>query len=148
MTKLCVTGTHSCAMMSIGSFKGDNFDRNEAYKADKSSFNPVSLSVEETVQYFRDSVLMPTSQPIGRTGDYPFQALMDAIDETDLKPKACFATLNESQRNMNNKYWEKELLRNGFVYLGKNSNNWGSMNYTYVRNFEVAEQQSEQAHAA
>lgn len=134
MTMLCVMGTHSCATMSIGSFKGDNKDLNEKYKVDRSSFDESSLKEDETVTWFRNKVMMPTIQNIGRTADYPFQALMDAIDASDLKPKACFATLNQSQYQMNDHYWEKELLRNGFVKFGEVQNNWGSLNHLYVRN--------------
>lgn len=138
MTTLCVMGTRSCATISIGGFKGDNYDRNEAYKKDKSSFNENNLT--KTVQWFRDNILMPISQPVDQTDDYPFQALMDAIDESDMKPKALFAVLNQSQLQINSGYWKKELLRNGFTLIGKNQNNWGSMNYIFVRNMTMVPQ--------
>lgn len=148
MTMLCVMGTHSCATMSIGSFKGENKDLNEKYKADKSTFDEGLLKSEETVKWFRDNIMMPVRQGIGRTANYPFQALMDTIDATDLKPKACFATLNQSQYQLDNHYWEKELLRNGFVKFGEVVNNWGSMNHLYVRNLKLIPVQEGEALAA
>ncbi len=137
MTHLATMGTHSCATMAIGSFKGDNQAINEAYKNatdKKAAKNEFLKGIKNTVQWFRDRILMPTTQDLGRTDNYPFELLMEEIRDSTLAPKFLIATVNSAQFIADNNYWPKELMRWGFKLVDKTQNNWGGLNYIYVRN--------------
>jgi len=119
MPHLATMGTSSCATMAIGWFKGAR-QENEAYKADKDTYEE-----EEglTVMEFRDEVLNPISQPLGRTANMPFEKLMEDIEDTDLSGKMCIITLNRDQ--FLEGYWPEELNRWDFFLVTKCKNNWG-----------------------
>ncbi len=129
MTHAATMGTFSCATMSIGSFKGNNRELNESYKKDPKSWATPKegLSVEQ----FSSQILYPTSQPLGRTHDMPFEKLMQDIKKI-LPDKLISATLNETQFMGNDHYWPKELKRHGFRLMAKTRNSWGQLNYVYM----------------
>lgn len=131
MTHVATMGTHSCATVSIGSFKGDNFQRNQAYLEDKSTGTVVG---GETAQQFYSNVLYPTSQPLGKSGDYPFDMLMDAIDGGSLNSKFIIATLNQHQMNFENGYWPARLEERGFAQIDKTKNDIGQVCTVFTRN--------------
>ncbi len=133
MTRLATAGTSSCATISIAHFKGDNMDLNEAYKADKNSFSGLA-DEDKTVKNFYDDVLYPISQPLGHTGEYPFERLMEEIDDSEMSTKFILATLNSWQFNKNDKYWPKELERHGFKLVDVTDNTIGERCYIFVRN--------------
>lgn len=141
MPMLQTSGTHSCAMISIGDFKtGDQYKINEAYLKDKETGK---LAGEDTyiisnlgmnVQEFIDRVLYPTEQELGRTNVYCFDHLMDLIEDTDLNGKYTIATLTGFQKSFENGYWDKRLTERGFTQIDQTYNNWGDVCYVYVKN--------------
>jgi hypothetical protein len=131
MTYACVTGTASCAMFSIGWFKGGK-EINENYQKDPKSFKYPDGGMP--VSDFSNKVLLPTSQPVGRTYDLPFTKLMEDISSTGLDKKLIWATLNQAQFVGDDGYWRKELEKHGFKLMCKTKNNWGSVNYMFARN--------------
>jgi hypothetical protein len=135
MPVLETTGMHSCAVISIGGFKGNSIFENEYYKEggvkDKWS---VGLSVYD----FYAEVLFPTEQNQGRTANMPFEKLMRDIDNCEyeggtLKTKMCLLCLNQEQRFQRNEYWHHEVKRWGFRLLRKTDNTDGGVNYIYAR---------------
>lgn len=132
MTHVATLGTSSCATIAIGGFKGNNMADNEVYLQNPSSFKEGTSGL--SVQDFSNNVLLPTSQNLGRSRDYPFEALMVAIDKSALKTKLVMATLNASQYMGNGQYWHKQLKKHGFKMIEKTQNSWGSVNYMYMRN--------------
>lgn len=133
MTRVATAGTSSCATISIAHFKGDNIDLNEAYKADKNSFDGPT-GEGKTVDDFYYDILYPTKQPLGHTGEYPFERLMEEIDDSEMSTKFILATLNSWQFNQNDKYWPKELERHGFKLMDVTDNTIGARCYIFVRN--------------
>ena len=130
MTRVATMGTSSCATIAIAHFKGDNYDDNEKYLADKSSF----VEPKNSVEGFYQDVLYPTSQPLGHSDEYPFDALMDAIDESDMRDKFIIATLGKSQTILKDGYWPKRLEARGFSLLEKTKNDIGEVCFIYTRN--------------
>lgn len=141
MSFLQTMGTHSCATIAIGSFKGDNYERNEEYLADKNK-GPSLIKTDKvgamkpvgTVDNFYNQILYPTIQDLGRTVDYPFDMLMDEIDKSCMHDKYTVVTLHEAQMNFQNGYWPNRLKERGFDLVDRTKNNIGSMNYIFVRN--------------
>lgn len=154
MTRLATTGNSSCAMISIAGFKDPDMDINKKYMEDKNSFKKPKESAcfvvsgnktkagnwkwgksKFTVNEFYDKILYPTTQPLGCTGDYPFERLMEEIEESEMWNKLILITLNSYQRNVCDKYWEKQLARWDFKLVDMTRNEIGSMCYIYIRNF-------------
>lgn len=133
MTHLATMGTFSCATMAIAGFKGNNIQINEEYKASKKPDDYLKAA-GLTVANWRQSILLPPSQPLGKTHDLPLELLMEQIEACDLKDKFVIATLNHAQYLGDDQYWPKELTRWGFKLVDKTMNNWGSMCYVYIRN--------------
>lgn len=132
MTHAATAGVSSCATFSIGGFKGNNYEINEAYKADPKSFKNPDTGM--SVDAFYQSIILPTSQPLGRTYDMPFRKLMEHIDNGSLNTKFILATLNHEQFHARSGYWPKELRECGFELVDKTKNTIGSVNYIFVRN--------------
>jgi hypothetical protein len=144
MTHIATLGTSSCATIAIGGFKEPNKEKNDAYIDNTKTFkdDAVGMSVKE----FSDKVLYPVSQPLGRTKDYPLEQLMQELERSALAGKLIIATLNQNQYMGNNLYWHKQLKKWGFKLFTKTNNNWGSVNYMYIRNpSEVALTEEEKA---
>lgn len=134
MTHIATMGTSSCATIAIGGFKDGQKELNEQYKSDK-KFTPVTTGPYKlSVSDFSSNILYPTQQNLGRTYDAPFTRIMEEVENSNLNSKLIIATLNEYQYKGNSKYWHKELLSHGFSLITKCSNNWGSINYVYIRN--------------
>jgi hypothetical protein len=131
MTHIATAGVSSCAIISIGGFKNGQMEINEQYKADKSSWKipDEGMSAEE----FYKKVLYPTSQPLGRTYDAPFERIMEEIEGCSLSTKTVFAALNQGQWLAKDGYWAKELRRHGFKLFAKTGNSIGQTNYLYMR---------------
>lgn len=140
MAKLSTMGTSSCATIAIQGFKEiykvySAVDLNEAYLNNTDGKSPDKLnSAQKAVQKFYNGILYPTEQKLGRTRDYPFDALMKAIDESSMNDKFTIITLNEYQKNYKDNYWENRLKFWGFELMDKTKNNIGDMCYIYVRN--------------
>ena len=137
MARATTAGTSSCATIAIGGIKtrGANAAKdNEDYLADKKGYKLYeSPRGEMTVDQFYSSVIFPTSQPLGETRDYPFDMLMDHIEDSSLKTKWMSLVLNQSQYNHDNHYWAKRAYARGFRLVEKTKNTLGSMNYVFVR---------------
>lgn len=131
MSMLQTAGTHSCATIAIGSFKGDNYERNEKYKATKEVIRKKMSGLD--VENFCNDILYPTKQDLGRTDDFPFEYLMDEIAK-HLSDKLITVTLNESQRYEHDGYWPKEFKRHGFVEVDRVNNEWGQTCSLYIKN--------------
>lgn len=142
MCFLQTAGTHSCATVAIGSFKGDNYARNEEYLADKSKGEKLVKPAPEAMTVkgcgspsdFYSKIIWPTLQDLGRTDDYPFDYLMDIIDGGSLNGKYMTTLLNTSQFEENDRYWHKRFIARGFELVDKTKNDIGSVCYIYVRN--------------
>ena len=132
MTHIATLGTSSCATIAIGGFKDGQREANEAYIADPKTFKGPKNGM--TVDEFSSKVLYPVSQPLGKTGDYPFEKLMQDLNKSGMSGKLVIATLNQHQFMGNDQYWHKQLKKHGFKLFTKTSNNWGSVNYMYIRN--------------
>jgi hypothetical protein len=129
-------GTSSCATISIGGFKkGDQKKLNEEYKANKTLPNSAGMSVQE----FYDEIIVPISQPLGKTQDLPFTKMMEDITTGGLHTKLCMAVLNDYQYQGDNRYWHEELKKWDFKLITKTYNDLGTVNYVYMRNPNVRE---------
>lgn len=142
MTHIATTGMGSCALISMSGFseKGNwpfkHKTRNEQYKEDPSSWTaPEPIHDKEpgcgTVADFYNDILYPTIQNLGRTGEYPFERLMEDVEKCGLKSKMIFACINSASQN--DGYWPAEFERWGFKLVDKTTNSIGSTNYIYVR---------------
>lgn len=131
MTHIATAGISSCATISIGGFKEGQHAINEAYKADKKSWSVPKEGM--SADRFYHDVLYPTSQPLGRTYDMPFERVMEEILGCSLGTKTIFAALNKNQWMMKDGYWSKELRRHGFKLFAKTGNSLGQTNYLYMR---------------
>ena len=128
MSRLATMGTSSCATIAISGFKDQDLNRNKQYLKNPEAFvEPVN-----SVDTFYNSILYPTSQPLGKTDEYPFDALMKAIDKSSMKDKFTIITLNEYQYKV--QHWLERLEHWGFTLMDKTKNNIGSMNYVFIRN--------------
>lgn len=145
MTHIATLGTSSCATIAIGGFKDGQKDANEVYIADPKTFKGPKDGM--TVAEFSSKILYPVSQPLGKTGDYPFQRLMEELDKSNMSSKLVMATLNEHQFLGAGQYWHHQLKKHGFKLITKASNNWGSVNYIYMRNPSEVEITKEEAAA-
>ena len=131
MTKLATMGTSSCATIAIGGFKGkEAYDLNESYRANPDEF----VEPENSVGDFYENVLYPTTQKLGRTDDYPFDALMAAINESSMKDKFIIATLNQYQMNYKDGYWPARFAEHGFTMFDATKNNIGQPCFLFSRN--------------
>jgi len=132
MSYAATMGTSSCATIAVGGFKAGQMELNEAYKANKKSF--VCPKDGYSVDEFSSNIIYPTSQPLGRTFDMPFEKLMEDLADSALSSKFVIATINKSQWLAKDNYWGKELRRWGFKLTFKCNNSIGMMNYIYTRN--------------
>jgi len=135
MSYVATMGTSSCATIAVGGFKEGQRENNEKYKADKASL--VLPKEGQSVEGFYNNTLYPTTQPLGRSYELPFEKVMEDIEACGLKTKFIIATLNIYQYNGNSEYWPNELNRWGFKLVSKTNNSIGSINYIYVRNPNV-----------
>lgn len=140
MARLATMGASSCATIAIQGFKtvGDEtaYEANEKYLLNPKAFTKTIKDDEGRycVAGFYNNILYPTDQQLGRTADYPFDALVDAIEKTSMKDKFIITVLNNHQKNFQNGYWPRRLEARGFKLIDKSKNNIGSMNWIYVRN--------------
>lgn len=131
MSRLSVMGTASCATISLCGFKTPDKHLNEEYINTPDKFKEFKVKDGLTVNEFYNQILYPTAQELGRTGNYPFQLLMELIDKSMMEDKFTIVTLNAHQ-NMG--YWPKHLKKWGFELVDKTKNNLGTMCYIYTRN--------------
>lgn len=141
MPRLQTAGTHSCSQIAIGDFKtylptGNFIQANKEYLESGRSYEDDANCSKDgmTVEDFRDDILLPTAQELGRTKAYPFDQLMDLIDNSDLKGKYITVNLPGFQKNAEDMYIHKRLLERGFEEIDQTHNNWGEVCYIYVRN--------------
>ena len=157
MTKVATMGTSSCAVLALQEFK--TFTRDSSldgmYKHNplgmtcqidaNNSYLEGKVSVEEwekfvnsvghlTANEFYNSVISPLKQDLGRSGQYPFDMLMDVIDNHSMGTKYIVATLNSSQRFASDGYWHNRLLARGFAQVDATDNNIGQVCFIYTRN--------------
>lgn len=128
MSRVATMGTSSCATIAVSGFKDTDVALNKAYNQDPSSFKRKG----RTVKSFYDNVLYPVEQNLGKSGEYPFDLLMQEIDDGDLSTKFIIATLNAYQYEKG--YWPPILEKHGFSLIDKTKNEIGSLNYIYTRN--------------
>ena len=129
MSRLATMGTFSCATLAISGFKSQDKNLNEAYRADpKKELKGDGMTVEE----FYNKIIVPTSQPLGKTAEYPFEFLMDKLENHDLGTKYISTTLNNSQ--MNEGYWPEILKKHGFEVVDETNNTLGERCTIWVRN--------------
>ncbi len=131
MTHVATSGTFSCATIAIAGFKGTNKDLNDAYLKDPNSFKEKDGI---TVGRFYQDILVPVSQPLGKSQEYPFEKLMQLIDQNGMKNKYTTAVLNKDQYLGNDQYWPTQLKKWGFKLVDKTKNDLGMVCYVYVRN--------------
>ena len=128
-------GTFSCAAAAIGNFGKSQptvtIAANEAYLADKTKLVRPTTGLSPS-QWF-SQVLMPVSQPQGRSYDLPFDALMDDVEACGLSTKMIAAILNTNLFAAGNGYFNRRLKARGFRLITKTGNSAGSTNYFYLR---------------
>jgi hypothetical protein len=147
MPAIKTAGAHTCAVIAIGNFKaGNQYDLNEQYlkdtNPDKMTDSSYIIEGGMSVQEFYDDIIYPTEQPLGETAIYPFDMLMDLIDESEMEGKLIIANLADFQYNFQDKYWHNRLKERGFELVDKTNNDIGGLNYFYIRNnnrVEIAE---------
>ncbi len=140
MTRVVTMGTFSCATIALAGFKGTNYEDNEAYR--KGEFEHTIPAGRKSLRDFWDAVLMPISQPLGETAEYPFDMLMDEVDagwgdygpKSKLGGKFIIATLNSTQAAWQYGYWPARLAARGFALIDKTNNSSGETCYIYTRN--------------
>ena len=131
MTRIATMGTSFCATIAIAGFGHGQKELNEAYIADPSTFKG---AIDMSVQDFYKKILYPTSQPLGHTDDYPFTALMEALDQSDMKDKFIILTLNQHQYGGLGGYWREQVEKWGFVLIDKTNNAIGQPCFIMTRN--------------
>lgn len=131
MTHVATMGTSSCATIAIAGFGQPEVIRNKKYMDDPTK---ADITSGQTVEEFYDKILYPTSQPLGKTADYPFDLLMEEIDKSRMNDKFTILTLNRSQKEGNDGYWVERLKDWGFFLIDETYNNIGEMCYIYTRN--------------
>lgn len=130
MTRIATMGTSSCATIAIAGFKQSQIEVNEQFRKD-GSFEDTE---GRTVDQFYHNILYPTDQPLGHTKEYPFDKLMQELDNSSMKDKFTIATLNAEQFNAKGGYWQERLKEWGFELMDKTKNNIGTLCYIFVRN--------------
>jgi hypothetical protein len=124
-------GASSCATIAVGGFKDGQYEANEKYKKDKVFEKP---SEGYSVSEFYSKIIYPTSQPLGKTYEMPFEKLMKELQASPLKTKFTILVMNEYQYQAKDNYWANEANRWGFTLAYKTKNTIGSVNYVYIRN--------------
>lgn len=130
MTRIATAGMYSCATIAISGFKDVDRDLNDDYEKDAKSFKGLKDGL--TARKFYNDVLYPTSQPLGKTGEYPFTRMMEEIDDCNLSTKLIVAALPEFQ--LADGYWRQRLEKWGFKEITKTQNTIGSVNTLFIRN--------------
>lgn len=128
MSRVATMGASSCATIAVSGFKKTDEKLNEDYKIGVYSKEKDGHSVQD----FYDKVLYPTAQNLGRSKEYPFNKLMELIDDGPLYSKFIIAVLNEQQQKGG--YWPNILEEHGFALIDKTKNDIGSVNHIYTRN--------------
>ena len=128
-THVATAGMDSCATVALAGWSQSAKEMNEAYKADPEGY---SWDVDGmTVSSFFSSIIYPTKQELGETGQYPFTALMEELENNDLGTKLMITALNASQ--VMDGYWVKELEAHGFQQVDETKNTLGSVNHIFIR---------------
>lgn len=148
MTRIATSGTYSCATISISGFSDYDRDINNKFLKDGTA-EPKKFPIlkkdgdtiysEMTPAQFYSKVLYPISQPLGCTKDYPFDNLMDVLEDMEMKGKMIFAILNEHQYFVADHYWPKALERRGFSLVDTTRNSIGTNCFLFIRNFNRIE---------
>ena len=99
-------------------------------------FSPTPKAGLSAAAFYSD-VLYPTSQPLGRSYEMPFERVMEEITASPLNSKFVILTINASQYRGNDNYWPNEFNRWGFQLTTKTKNSIGDVNYIYTRNPSV-----------
>lgn len=136
MTKLATNGMFSCCSAAIHGFKPGDRENNKEYINNPGSFSfkEESINTEGTVAHFYRRILFPSSQPMGQTDDYPFEALMQAIENHDyMKDKLLFCILNKQQTLVDDGYWLEQLKKWGFNQIDITRNTIGMDCYVFSR---------------
>ena len=131
MTRIMTAGTHSCATISIACFGDSEVKRNKDYQ-ETGGFKEDKRG--KTILEFVVGVLLPVSQPMGKTKHYPFSFIMEQAVKGPLGGKYTTVLLNSYQYNADEGYWPKELAKWEFELSDKTKNHHGQMCYIYVRN--------------
>lgn len=132
MTRVSTSGMSSCATIAISGFKQEDYEMEMAHQKDPSEFSKPASGMSCWVFY--NNVLYPTSQPLGKTGEYAFSALMAAINESSLKTKLITVALPSFQISYKDYFWPKLLKEHGFEEVAQTKNTIGSVNVIFIRN--------------
>ena len=132
MSRISTMGTFSCATIAIAGFKPEHRAADQKYLADKDPL--IAKAAEKSIQHFYNTVLYPTSQPLGKSDEFPFEALMEALNGHAMGDKFIIATLNQHQTQVDDGYWAKRLAHWGFELIDKTNNSIGQVCMIYTRN--------------
>jgi hypothetical protein len=128
MTRLATMGTSSCATIAIQGFKKSDENLERKYQETGSFERP-----GKDTSWFYNNVLYPTEQELGRTEDYPFSALMEALNCGNMHNKFIIATINSYQYH--NGFWKDLLEKHEFSLIDKTNNDIGEICYIFARNY-------------
>lgn len=151
MAYLATTGTHSCAVLSIGGVKCATTVSETMYESYKSKDKKLTeeqvkkvsdlyKSCAVDVGNFYNKILYPVSQPLGSTRrHYPFSMLMDVINKHPrLRGKPIFMVLADFQK-VAGKVNINTLKEYGFKLHSKTNNNLGGICYILIKNDKPVE---------
>jgi hypothetical protein len=123
MSRICVSGTYSCAALSLAGYKAKDLEMEKEWQA-----GPKTVPDEcvKDVADFYSNVIVPTSQPLGKTEEWPISALLLACEEVDcMSTKYFTVVLNKSQFRGNNYFWPNLLQKHRFKVTDKTFNELG-----------------------
>jgi hypothetical protein len=123
MSRICVSGTYSCAALSIAGYKAKDLEMEKEWQKLGGITSP---QCEEDVNKFFDNIIVPTTQPLGVTDEWPLSELLLACEQVDcMATKYITTVLNKSQFRRNNYFWPNLLYKHGFRVTDKTFNELG-----------------------
>lgn len=140
MARLSTMGAASCGTAAIGYFKvGDPqaVQKNKNYLENKEAHAEQFQECCKAVANFYSKVLYPISQPHEQTEHFPFDMLMDAIQQhNSMSKRFIIVCLNESQAIGHDPYWRERIEAHGFELIDITANTImsGDKNHIFVRN--------------
>ena len=135
MSRLATSGMFSCATIAVSGFKPEDRDLNDRYEANPDAWEGLTDGMD--VAQFYDDILYPVSQPLGKTGEYPFTRLMEEMrdhydgEDECIAHKFVVCALPDFQ--LMDGYWLDRLHKWGFEEWTTVDNFIGATNHIFYR---------------